>query len=707
MPGRSYMPADEELGKKDDDHRPTAYAWNIWSRYSIPAWRRVTRWRRRRLLFFLGYFCLLCVLYWELDFLWSAISEPSTGDAASWDPDSGSSSNTYETEPTGPPTGFRAPKNGDLPVREYTGPIVFHRLAPSLRAASFTFGYHPSNRNVLFAVSSLKSVSTLMPIICEMANWNRNHVHVAVMGRVDLPLAALQEINVSKNDACPALWHDARPDYAEYSSDARAESAVSSALSHINEYLHPQAVIVDDEVAEDAFFSKGIRSRAQALRIPIIEIPQGRGQSFAWITRLDADSLRNWHKPNVEIVVSLPSYHSGGVLGLLRSLQEADYSGMKPPRLTVELGSEVDPSVAQFLDAFSWPPESGEASHGSSSLTIRRRITEPKDQEDAAVRFLELYYPNKLADSYILTLTANVELSPLYCHYLKYALLEYRYSTYGERDSVDLLGLSLERPAALLDGNTELPMLRPADMHTSRYVDAFPEETSVPFLSQTVDTHAVLFFGEKWAELHSFARNRIAKRSDPSEIATSTVEISDSLPAWAVLMPELMQLRGYSLLYPAAKGSLSLATVHRELKDGLDEAADSPWTTGRDREIPEQPIQRKPSTETSLIPRSRYLHVALPFHGELPDISHLPYLSSSGEILAPGNASVSAATHADQFRTTVGGCWSANRNDRKIEAGSTDDLFCFGPSEEDDSGYEAVPGAEAEGTGLDPADVAS
>ena len=65
-------------------------------------------------------------------------------------------------------------------------------------------------------MSNLKSVSTLLPMVCEMSQWNRNHVHAAFLGREDIPLDDLLEINGIDKVKCPATWHDARPDYTEY-----------------------------------------------------------------------------------------------------------------------------------------------------------------------------------------------------------------------------------------------------------------------------------------------------------------------------------------------------------------------------------------------------------------------------------------------------------------------------------------------------------
>ena len=106
---------------------------------------------------------------------------------------------------------------GEPTPHTYDGQVRFFRLASSLRlSASSTGGYDKKNRNILFAISALKSASVLLSMACDMSKWNRNHVHVAFMGRDGIPLDDLLEINGIDKTDCPAVWHDARPDYTEY-----------------------------------------------------------------------------------------------------------------------------------------------------------------------------------------------------------------------------------------------------------------------------------------------------------------------------------------------------------------------------------------------------------------------------------------------------------------------------------------------------------
>lgn len=692
MLGKTILPTDEELGKKDDDHKPGASG-------RVPLWnftKTPLRWRRRRILLTL---VGLYIVYWLFNNMpdWATLNGTTTSIRRPIVPMTNEDhTQAYNEEPAGPPPGLKAPKDGSPPPREYAGQIRFYRLAESLHGAAHTNGYRPINRNVLFAISNLKSASTLLPMICEMSKWSRNYVHAAFMGREDIPVGALLEINGIDKEKCPAIWHDARPDYTEYSSDERAESSVMAAMMHIQSYLHPQVTIIDDHVSEDAFFSKGIRAKTKMLEIPVIEIPKDRCESFMWITRLDTGSLRSWHKPTVDILIQAPSESSGGLLRLLKSLKEADYNGLKFPRLTIELPTDTDDWVSQYLGGFVWPPGNDDPL-APSQITIRRRIASQRaTQEDSSIRFLELFYPSSTTNSHVLLLSPDAQLSPLYYHYLKYVLLDYKYSSYGEDDSINVMGVSLELPSLLLDGKTKLSPPKPADMHTTRYKDLFPDIQSAQFLWQAPNSHASLFFGDKWAELHSFLSNRIVKQHQAPKMATRPKLVSETLPAWTEYMLEFMRARGYSLFYPVTSASDSFVTIHNELYHAPEEFAPQPSTDpekdiDEPPKLPDEPFLRadihppKPTNpELPVIPYSRPLHLALPFEGDLPEIPHLPYLLYNGEIVQPTNVSTIALAFANQFRENVGGCRIPEGKHRKVVLGTTKDLFCFGDEDEDD-----------------------
>ena len=386
MLSRSIV-GDEELGKKDDDRKlhtgPTPRL-RKWTPRNTPL-----RWRRRRILLAIVGLLVLYGLvknFPELGGFPAQITTAENGSAPPGRFSPGHQKETNNEEPVGPPPGYRTPRAGETVPHTFDGEFKFYRLAASLHGASHTYGYRSTNRNILFPISSLKSASTMLPMICEMASWSRNYVHAAFMGREDIEVAQILEINGIDQIKCPAIWHDARPDWTEYSSDERAEQSVMAAMTHINSFLHPQVAIIDDAETEDSFLVRGVRARTELFHMPLIEIPQGRSENMMWITRLDAGSLRSWNLPTVDIIIQVPP-DSSSVARLLKSIRSADYSGMNLPHITLELPTEVDESVQQFLNDFRWPL-SGHQSH----ITTRRKIgSQHVTQEESEIRFVELF----------------------------------------------------------------------------------------------------------------------------------------------------------------------------------------------------------------------------------------------------------------------------------------------------------------------------
>jgi len=463
-------------------------------------------------------------------------------------------------------------------------------------------------------------------------------------------------------------------------------------MSHINSFLHPQAVVIDDSMSEDAFLVRGMRSKTGALKMPLVEVPKDRLEDFAWVSRLDAGSLKHWHDPTVDILIQVPS-GSSSVLRLLDSIKDADYSGLTLPRITIELPAELDVSVKEHIESFKWPPKSDNPTTGSG-LSIRRRIsTHRHDQEESAIRFLELFYPASTANSHVLLLSPQAQLSPQYFHFVKYALLEYKYSTYGAEDNEKLMGMSLELPPTLLDGKTKLEAPSTSDMHTDRYKKLYPNAKSVPYMWQAPNSHAALLLGDKWAEWHSFLSNRVVKHQQSAESTSRGKLVSETLPAWTEYMLEFMRARGYSLLYPATMEN-ALVTIHNELYHIPEEFSATPFEDGKEgstvpktdapflrADAPPKPPQ---NPEPPVVPGSVPLHQALPFKGDLPEIPHLPHLLYDGKQIAPANVSTVAKEYADLFRTEVGGCKIPKGKHKKIVAGEASDLFCFGDEDGSD-----------------------
>ncbi|OCL08599.1 hypothetical protein AOQ84DRAFT_354410 [Glonium stellatum] len=689
MVTRTIFPSDEELGKRDDDHKPgrTPPWWNVW--------RTPLRYRKRRIVLALLACYFIYVFIHNIPTDLGPVHGRGLGGSQQTVP-IGRTSPSH-TEPTGPPPGIAKSKEDGPPQHTYNGQIRFFKLAVSLHGAATSLGYRQMDRNVLFAISNLKSASVLIPMICEMARWNRNYVHAVFMGRDAIPMDDILEINGVDKGNCGAYWHDARPDYSEYSTDFRAEGSVAAAMNHIHTFLRPHVIIMDDSIQEDAFFVRSIRAKAKEQGLTIVEVPKDGSENFMWITRLDSGSLKSWHKATVDILIQASPQSSGSLIRLLKSIGAADYTGLKPPRLIMELPSNQDPPLQHYLENLVWPPSAKDNPLMSNLLTIRHRIPNQRiSPEEASIRFLESFYPASPSNSHVLLLSPQAQLSPLYYHYLKYNLLEYKYSSYSADDAKKVIGVSLEIPAHLLDGTSSFKAPALKKMNNVKY-KATTDIASVPFLWEAPNSNAALYFGDKWVELHSFLSNRIAIEHQGPRKASRAKIVSETLPSWTEYFLEFMRARGYSLLYPGTTSAENFVTIHNELYRLPEEFSPvAPKQAGTEDEgappkLPDgpfltaEPLPEPPNNfEPPLIP-FRPLHAVLPFDGDLAEIPHLPYLLYTGEYIHPENVTTVANSFMARFQQDVGNCKpTPEGKKRKVKVGSADDLFCFSEVLDDD-----------------------
>ena len=364
---------------------------------------------------------------------------------------------------------------------------------------------------------------------------------------------------------------------------------------------------------------------------------------------------------------------------LLKSIESADYLGTRRPHLTIELPSEIDTATWRYLENFVWPPvDSSGASH-ASQVSLRHRIPRRTLTEyEASARLIESFYPVRTKDSHVLLLSPQIELSPLYYHYLIYHLLEYKYSAHSKetKSSPHLMGISLDLPTHFL--NDSEPLVPPLiEQPLSDRKGGTPGEPT-PFLWQAPNSNAALYFGDKWMEFHSFLTARLSK---PPTARTKL--ISKKHPSWLEFLLELMSARRYSLLYPSfSSGDEAIATVHDELYQVPEEFPREPSTPASVPELnPDQPLslvyEKKdrppPNTEHSL--SSSTLLLLLQNSGDLPEIPNLPLLAFDGSTLTQKQANDYAWTFTEVYRRDIGGC-TAEAEVTKREPNSALDLFC-------------------------------
>ncbi|KAH2054794.1 hypothetical protein KXW51_002847 [Aspergillus fumigatus] len=551
----------------------------------------------------------------------------------------------------------------------YEGEIRFKSLARTLQR----FWKPPSrdgtstSRAVVFAGSNLRSVSDLLPLACRMATQKINEVHFVLMGRDDVSIEGIQRVNGIKEDDCPIVWHDSRPDYAQWSTETRMERAVTAGLDYVHVYTRAQVLITQGESWEDRFFTEGVQRKISKSELTQIALPTA-ARNIMWMSMLDSDALKVWNDVHVEILMQAPSGSSGSLIRLIRSLEAADYLG-STPSLTIELPPRVDPQLLHFLQKLKWPPQT------SSTVTLRRRIQpDYLTPVEASLRTVEAFYPRNPNVTHVLLLAPEAELAPSFYHFLKYTMLKYKHSAQTKRTPCKLLGISLELPSSRPTDNGPFA---PPKSEQSQQLGGEPLPV---FLWQAPNSHAALYFGDGWADLHSFLTNRLALHRPTSEMSTEEKSISKRYPAVMEYLLELIRARGYYLLYPnfPERGTFTLATVHSELSQPPEEflhdgQVDS--TTALESSINQLSAEKHLDQASTLMPLLERFSLSL------PDLSSLPLLSYGGEEMLDIMCSQGTEEYAKKFAIHYGGC-----RDSDLTDGSTR-LFCL---HERESGEESI-----------------
>lgn len=351
---------------------------------------------------------------------------------------------------------------------------------------------------------------------------------------------------------------------------------------------------------------------------------------------------------------------------LLDSLKKADFFSSAPPRLTIELPHIIEQPTKKYLEKFAWPPHA-DANTGSL-LTLHHRIPQ-KDltADENAIRMLESFWPADPFTSHVLVLSPQSDLSPLFFHYLKYAILEYRHSATTAATDSNLLGISLDLPATYLNDSTKFE----PPFNTITNDNDIPNSVT-PFLWQAPNSNAQLYFGDKWVELHDFVAQLFAS---PSPLPKKLV--SKAYPSWLEHVLKLVRVRGYWTLYPNFPNHDSLSTLHTDLYKPPEEYSQAiKEEEAQKGELTADPADHKilKYTETTLI-KTPLLSI-LPKRGVLPSIKDMPLLSWDGQHSTMDAYWQSAIDYVLQFKRDIGGC-NPEAADKPRYAQSAADLFCF------------------------------
>lgn len=196
-----FTRGDEELGKKDDDL-------DLRRRHSGLLSRRPSL-RRRSLVVVI----IICILYFVFRPTPNASPPPEIVIPAYPGPSTTRHTDSLDDSPA-PDT--PPPRMAGVPDDDhgfyFNGPIKFYHLAKSLY---IPMHLKTENADVMFATADPQAIGDFLPLACDMTSHTSNRVHLAVMGRNDLPLETIQRVNGYDRSECSSLiWHGMLLNYA-------------------------------------------------------------------------------------------------------------------------------------------------------------------------------------------------------------------------------------------------------------------------------------------------------------------------------------------------------------------------------------------------------------------------------------------------------------------------------------------------------------
>ncbi|KAI9474131.1 MAG: hypothetical protein EXX96DRAFT_580702 [Benjaminiella poitrasii] len=399
--------------------------------------------------------------------------------------------------------------------------------------------------SVIFYVNSVQEIQQLAPILCTFEAKDDVDLHIVTSGSMNMnnKLSASDEIKNALYSLCKidmnfpihAIVHDLGMLQLDLANDLFYQ------LSRVLTAIQPKIVI---HTTMEQLQSKGIKAACKLTDIPEIYLPPEEIQHTQWITDLPLDTLSKWNSFTIKLMVTTDKKNQA-LARLLPSITNAFYLGDQV-ELTIFMDQTTDRSTHSLVNEFDWK---------QGTKNVRHRIA--KKIPKASI-FVESWYPSS-NDEYAIILNNELELSPFYYIWAKYAILRYRYQS--EKNEKLLFGVSLYAPRILDTDPSGRRLFDPAKVLNEA---GYSGKSHEPYVMQYPSHMGAVYFPEHWREFHDYITARLADKHgfDMQDITVPNLRSNEWVKSWRRYFEELIYLRSYLMLYPVQ----SFSTAHIELQ---------------------------------------------------------------------------------------------------------------------------------------------
>ncbi|XP_008805206.1 uncharacterized protein LOC103718255 [Phoenix dactylifera] len=270
----------------------------------------------------------------------------------------------------------------------------------------------------------------------------------------------------------------------------------------------------------------------------LVLLPRPAIPKVLWMADLQPTALKNWNRMRISVNI-ITQNRASSLQRLLRSLQNAYYVGDEVP-LSLNMDGKVDEATLKVVGSFEW---------AQGPKFLRRRIV-----RGGLIRAVsESFYPSS-DDDFGLLLEDDIEVSPYYYLWIKYALLAYHYDPHVSLP--ELSSISLYTPRLI-----EVVKERPRWNATEFFKKIHP---NTPYLHQLPCSWGAVFFPKHWREFYAYMSARFTEDAKRNPVQIPKSRTNGWQASWKKFLIDMMYLRGYVSLYPNFPNQASFSTNHME-----------------------------------------------------------------------------------------------------------------------------------------------